>query len=536
MPRVRPEERLRPPLRPGRRVVSRALPPQLVIAGLGPAGLDLLPEHTLRVLTHAQRVLLRTGRHPAARELAQRGVRFDTLDQLYERAVSFEDLYARIAAHVLDSVQVGPDAGAPLEEGPALVYAVPGHPLLGEESVRLLLPRAQERKFRVQILPAPGFVDVVAVALAEAGEVPNLVEWQVVDGAALTAVWWDTGRPTLIFQVDDGPTASRTKLALTEEYPDEFPVWIVRHAGEAGAAQVLRLPLYQLDRKEAGAYDHLCTLYLPPLPAEQRRPGFREFVEVVARLRAPDGCPWDREQDYRSLRRYVIEEAYEVLDAVDDQDPDRLCEELGDLMLQVLMYSQLGREDGTFDIRDVIAVHLEKLIRRHPHVFGSVSAADTDEVLRNWERIKREEKPERASILDGVPAGLPALMKALEVSKRVVRVGFEWPALPDVLAKVEEEFREFRAELPEGCTPDRVLADETRARLEAELGDLLFTLVNVARWLKLDPEDALRQMVARFSRRFREVERLAAASDSPLTELSLEELDRLWGQAKIAVG
>lgn len=533
---VRPEERLRPRLRPGRRFVSRAFPPHLIVAGLGPAGLDLLPEQTLRVLTHAQRLLLRTGRHPAARELEQRGVRFDTLDHLYEQAVSFNELYACLAAQVLDSVEMGLEAECTAEGGSALVYAVPGHPLLGEESVRLLLPGAREREFRVQVLPAPGFVDVVAVALAEAGEVPDLVEWQVVDGAALSAVWWDPGRPTLIFQVDDGPTASRTKLALTEEYPDEFPVWLVRHAGEPGAAEVLRLPLYQLDRKEAGPYDHLCTLYLPPLPAEQRRPGFREFVEVVARLRAPDGCPWDREQDYRSLRRYVIEEAYEVLDAVDDEDPDRLCEELGDLMLQVLMYSQLGREDGTFDIRDVIAVHLEKLIRRHPHVFGSVPAADTDEVLRNWERIKREEKPERASVLDGVPAGLPALMKALEVSKRVVRVGFEWPALPEVLAKVEEELREFRAELPAGFTPDRVLGDATRVRLEAELGDLLFTLVNVARWLKLDPEEALRQMVARFSRRFREVERLASATESPLTGLSLEELDRLWAQAKAAVG
>jgi MazG family protein len=248
-------------------------------------------------------------------------------------------------------------------------------------------------------------------------------------------------------------------------------------------------------------------------------------VEVVAKLRAPDGCPWDREQTYKSLKRFVLEESYEVLEAIDSEDPDRLCEELGDLLLQVVLLSQLGAEDGYFDVRDAAGSIVRKLIRRHPHVFAGLEVADAEEVHRNWERLKREEKPERGSVLDGVPKDLPALMKALEVSKCVVKVGFEWPELPDVLRKLDEEVAELKAEL-EHRDPNR---------LAAEIGDILFTLVNVARWLKVDPEEALRKMVERFGARFREVERLAAAEGRPVAERDIRDLDRLWSEAKAAL-
>src|SRR5207249_972037 len=182
-----------------------------------------------------------------------------------------------------------------------------------------------------------------------------------------------------------------------------------------------------------------------------------------------------------ALKRFVLEESYEVLEAIDGGDPERLCDELGDLLLQVVLQAQLGREDGYFDIRDVIAGHVDKLIRRHPHVFGDVQVAGSDEVLVNWEQLKRQERPERESVLDGVPVHLPALLKALEVSKRVVKIGFEWPTLEDVLAKVDEEVAELREALPRG----------SRQELEGELGDILFTVVSVARYLKIDPEEAL---------------------------------------------
>lgn len=485
----------------------------LTILGLGPSGLSLLSRQSLEALESAETLILRTERHPAAQELRERGVSFTTLDEVYQRTRSFEHLYPRLAEAVFEAAQRGP-----------VTYAVPGHPLLGEESVRLLLERARGAGLPVRVLPAMSFVDVVAAALSAGGYTPDLTQWQVADGAILDRVWWDPERPTLIFQVDDALAASRVKLALLEEYPEATEVVVVRSAGDPDREQVLSLPLYRMDREEAGEYDHLTTVYVPPLAPDARRPGFRQFVQVVAKLRGPDGCPWDREQTYQSLRRFVLEEAYEVLEAIDSDDPAKLSEELGDLMLQVLLLSQIGAEEGTFDIRDVMATIVEKLIRRHPHVFGEVSVENTEEVLRNWEAIKRQEKPERTSVLDGVPRELPALMKALEVSKRVVRVGFEWPSFQAVLDKLDEEVAELKAELP----------DRNRARLKDEVGDLLFTVVNVARWLKVDPEEALREMVGRFSRRFREVERLAAADGRPITELGIEELDRLWEQAKEA--
>jgi len=484
----------------------------LTIVGLGPAGLDLLPARNLTALRAAPRVLLRTGRHPAAAELAAAGVAYETLDALYEASPDFAGLYPRLAAAVLVAVEDGPVA-----------YAVPGHPLLGEESVRLLLAECRARGLPVTVLAAPGFADAVAAALAVAGECPDLTEWQVADGAALEAVWWDPARPTLVFQVDDAAAASRVKLALMTEYPDDFDVFLVRRAGDPAAESVARLPLFQIDRPAAGEYDHLTTLYLPPLPETLRRPGFPELTGVIARLRAPDGCPWDREQTCATLKRFVLEEAYEVLEAIDGGDPETLCDELGDLLLQVVLLAQIAADEGHFTIRDVCAAIVEKLIRRHPHVFGDVRAEDSEAVRRNWDAIKRAEKPERESALDGVPRDLPALMKALEVSKRAARVGFEWASLDDVFAKLAEETAELQAERP-AADPDR---------LAEEMGDLLFTVVNIARWLKVDPEQALRRMVERFGARFRAMERRAAAAGG-LEDLDAAELDRLWEAAKQA--
>jgi len=262
-------------------------------------------------------------------------------------------------------------------------------------------------------------------------------------------------------------------------------------------------------------------------PAPQPADGpadFAALAEVMARLRGPDGCPWDREQTPVSLRKYVIEEAYEVMEAIDAQSPAKLSEELGDLLLQVVFHAQLASETGAFTLSQVTQSITEKLIRRHPHVFGTVTVSGSDEVLTNWEQIKRSEPgyEDRHSILDGIPPALPALMRALEVSKRVVKVGFDWPSTSEVLDKVEEEIAELRAEIAAGQT----------ARAGDELGDLLFTLVNVARRLKIDPEDALRRMTLRFAARFRFIERFAAETNRAVSDLTLAEMEAVWQQAK----
>jgi tetrapyrrole methylase family protein/MazG family protein len=336
----------------------------------------------------------------------------------------------------------------------------------------------------------------------------------------------DVTQGLLLFHVHDRTSASQAKLALMRDYPDDWEIAIIRAAGVTGQESVLRVPLFRLDRETV---DHLTSVYVPPLPPALRRPGFPELVGLMARLRAPDGCPWDREQDHRTLRRFFIEETYEVVEAIDQDDPELLCEELGDVLLQVVFHAQLATETGIFSIDDVAAQIVQKLVRRHPHVFGDVDAADSAEVLRNWERIKKQEKSgqenrRRDSLLDGIPGGLPALMQAMEVSKRVVKVGFEWGNFADVLLKLDEEVAELKAEL----------TAETRdhARIVAEMGDLFFTLVQVARWQKVDPEEALRQMLARFSSRFRHIERRAAEQQRALTEMTLAEMDLLWDEAK----
>lgn len=252
---------------------------------------------------------------------------------------------------------------------------------------------------------------------------------------------------------------------------------------------------------------------------------FGELVTVMARLREPvGGCPWDVQQTPLTLKKYVIEEAYEVVEAIDAGVSEKLCEELGDLLLQVVFHAQIAGEMGQFTIGDVTRGITEKLIRRHPHVFGNVSVADAEQVLVNWEQIKRGEKgyEDRVSILDGIPPELPALMRALEVSKRVVKVGFEWPDALQVLDKVNEEIAELRAEITSGNT----------ARAAEEMGDLLFTLVNVARHLKVDPEESLRQMTKRFAQRFLQIENYAEAQGRTLNELSLAEMEEVWQQAK----
>ena len=269
---------------------------------------------------------------------------------------------------------------------------------------------------------------------------------------------------------------------------------------------------------------------------------FDSLLQVMAKLRAPDGCPWDRQQTHPSLKPYLIEEAYEVLEMIDQDNPARLREELGDVLLQVVFHAQIGSESGTFTIDDIIRSLTEKLIRRHPHVFGTPEqkdhALDSDEVKIRWEHIKRKERKESGqagSLLDGVPKTLPALLRAYQVQARASRVGLDWQRMEEVLHKLEEELRELRDAMAALAAPsaDSVDSDDTRRiAVEAELGDVLFTLVNLARFLKVNPEEALRKTVTRFMGRVRFLEAHVDASGRNLEDLTQTELDALWEEAK----
>lgn len=264
-------------------------------------------------------------------------------------------------------------------------------------------------------------------------------------------------------------------------------------------------------------------------PPDPNLPGIDQLTDIVAKLRGPGGCPWDREQTHASLRSALLEEAHEVVAAIDNRDDANLREELGDLLLQSVFHAQLAAEEGRFTFNDVAREIATKLVRRHPHVFAADHCADSAAVLQRWEEIKRAEKGDAtASALDGLPGGLPALLHAQKTQKKAARVGFDWPDVEPVFAKLHEEISELRAAL---TAPATDLLSPISA-IEDELGDLLFTVVNLARKLHLDAETALHRSTRKFSTRFRAVEQLASARGITLEKLTLAELDQLWDEVK----
>jgi len=261
-------------------------------------------------------------------------------------------------------------------------------------------------------------------------------------------------------------------------------------------------------------------------PSSSAGAKFDELVEIMARLRGPDGCPWDREQDFRSLKKYLLEEAYEVLHSIEAEDWPNLAEELGDLMLQPVFLAQMASERGLFTIADSLQAINGKLVRRHPHVFGDAQAETADDVKHRWDQIKAEEKREQGrhdqALLEGVPRALPALMEAQEIGAKVAKVGFDWPSPDEVVAKVHEELEEIRHARTTG----------NRTAVEEELGDLLFAVTNLARLLKVDAEQALRQANLKFRKRFSYVEARLASEENPLGQATLEEMEEKWQEAK----
>lgn len=311
------------------------------------------------------------------------------------------------------------------------------------------------------------------------------------------------------------PDLAQVKQVLLNQYPGNHPIQVVR--GLEAEPVIERLVLNALD--QAAPPDEHSVIYLPPL---EHASSFERFQETIAHLRAPEGCPWDRKQTHSSLRPYLLEETYEVLEALDAGDLDALREELGDLLLQIVLHSQIGVDMGTFRMADVVAGINAKIIRRHPHVWGSVAVNDDQDVKVNWDRLKQAEKNGNGSVpsrLAGVSKSLPALSQAYSYQDRAARVKFDWATIEPVIAKVHEEIGEI-ADAPD---------EQARAM---EMGDLLFAVVNWARWLNIDPESALRGANARFYRRFYYVEQQAAAQNRPLDEMSLEEMDALWEAAK----
>jgi tetrapyrrole methylase family protein/MazG family protein len=477
----------------------------ITIVGLGPGDPRYLTREAWAMLKSADEIWLRTKRHPTVVGLPPHLTLY-SFDYLYEEAEDFPQVYNAITEEVL---RLG-------QRSEGIIYAVPGHPLVGEATVMQVLSGAAEAGLAVRVIEGLSFIEPTLAVL----RIDALAGLQVCDAVELAACYHpplNPDLPALLGQLYDRALAADVKLTLMNQYPDDHEVVLV-HAAGTPAQRVVRLPLYELDRQDDIA--HLTTLYIPPLLGVT---SFEGLQGTVARLRAPNGCPWDREQTHESLRAGLLEEAYEVLAGIDAGDVNALQEELGDLLLQVLLHVQIALEAGEFKMAQVIFGIDAKLKHRHPHVWGERRVKDTKEVLQRWEELKREEKGEERSVLDGVPAPLPALQQADTYGRRAARLGFDWPEAGGVIDKIREEIAEVEA---------AIIPREQ----EAELGDLLFAVVNWARWLDVDPEAALRRANVRFARRFRRVEWMARERGLDMVSLTIDELEALWQEAKLNGG
>ena len=490
----------------------------LTIVGLGPGGAGTMTVAALELLKRAPRVIIRTGKHPAVEELGKIGVRFSTLDRFYEQFSDFGEVYEHITSAVMEEARAGP-----------VVYAVPGHPLVGEESVAKLIVSAERAGLSYKILPAMSFLDpVLAVLRIDISDGLKIIDGMgLIEGAGRPECLPDPMVANLVMQVYSPMVASEVKLSLMDFYPDEYRVTVIRAAGIPGEERKEEIPLFELDR--LNWVDHLTCIYIPPhhdTKVMVSRFSLDRLVDILDGLRDINGCPWDKEQTHFTLKKYLLEETYEVLDAIDEGNMYKVCEELGDLLLQIAFHAQIARECGFFDMNDVVASISEKLVRRHPHVFGATTARTSAEVSANWEEIKKgelEEKGEtRQSLLDGIPQSMPALMKADKIQRKAAKVGFDWPDYSGALDKVTEETAEIK----------QAITEDNPGRVQDEIGDLLFASVNLARLLKVNPEEALIMAVRKFTERFKYMESLAAQTRSNLKEMDLNALDRLWEEAK----
>jgi tetrapyrrole methylase family protein/MazG family protein len=476
------------------------------IVGLGPGAKDALTIGTLELLKSSHKVLFRTEKHPNVEYLKTQGVIFETYDSFYEKYDSFDEVYKNIAEDIIEKHVQCRD----------LVYAVPGHPLVAEKSVTLLLKLCEENNIEVEILPAVSFIDAVMESL----RIDPIEGIKIIDAFDINNQVLDKRVGLIITQVYNGFIASETKLALSEYYSDDTEIYFVRAAGVKEIESIRKIKLYDLDRQED--IDYLTSIYIPR--DLNNTVDFHDLLKVMDTLRGEDGCPWDMEQSHESLKRYLIEECYEVLEAIDENNDEMLVEELGDVLLQVVFHAQIGKEDGYFNINDIIKAITNKMILRHPHVFGDVKVKGSEEVLTNWEDIKGKEKnfSSYTDTLKHVAKNLPGLIRAEKVQGKAAKVGFDWNNADPALEKVLEELEEVKD----------VYKTNNRAKIQEEVGDLIFAAVNVARLLDIDPEFAVNYTIDKFIKRFQFIEESAGKKGLDLKDMTLDEMDQLWNEAK----
>lgn len=476
------------------------------VVGLGPGATESLTIGTLEVLKGGKNIYLRTEKHPTVDYLKSISIQFETYDDKYEQYNNFDDVYKAIAEDLIQKHKMYGE----------VIYGVPGHPLVAETSVKLLIGLCEKEEIELEILPAVSFIDAVIESL----KLDPIEGLKIIDAFDIKNQVLDKRVGLLITQVYNKFIATDIKLALQEYYKDDMEIYFVRAAGVKGLESTRKIKLYELDRQEDT--DYLTSIYIPKdLEATK---DFQDLIQVMHTLRDENGCAWDREQTHETLKKYLIEECYEVLEAIDEQDEDKIIEELGDVLLQVVFHAQIAKEEGYFNVNDVIKSITNKMISRHPHIFKDVQSKNSEQVLESWENIKIKEKgfESYTDTLKHVPKNLPGLMRADKVQQKAARVGFDWDTVEPAMEKVLEELEEVKD----------VYKDNNRAKILEEVGDLVFATVNVARLLDIDPELAVNYSIDKFINRFQYIEENARNRNLDLKNMSLAEMDVLWNESK----
>lgn len=447
-----------------------------------------------KAIQSADRLFLQTALHPSVEAVRALNAAFSSMDDLFETCEDFDRLNEAIAERIVSAGDC--------------VYVATGS--IFSSQLPVVQQKAEERGVSVSVLP---YVSVSAAAF------PALPQARELSAHDLPNAF-DPEQSYVVCEIDSRLIAGEAKLALTEYFDDELAVSI-SSIGKNGDYESRLIPLCELDRQDA--YDASTCLYLGGLPYEQRkRHTLEDVMRLVRRLRAPNGCPWDREQTHASLKNALLEECYELIDAIDEGDNNHICEELGDVLLQFALHAVIAEEQGAFTTQDAATDLVEKLIYRHPHVFGEVRVSGSGDVLKNWDALKMQQRKQdtQAEVLKSVPRSFPALLRSRKVQKKAADVGFDWANAEEAFFKISEE----TAELDEAMRSGEHIAEE--------MGDLLFAVVNVARLLKLEPEFLLMEATDKFIGRFETMEQLAILRGMVLKEMTLEQMDLLWDEAK----
>ena len=476
---------------------------QLTIVTLGTGGEAFLTRQTENALRKAPQLVLRTARHPMADWLKGEGIAFDALDSLYDACEDFDEFNQKAAKKLLKLCADSP-----------VCYAVSDAAF--DTTVAAVKQLAAEKQATITVLPGVSHASR-CLALTDA----STAAVRLYAASEFDRAPHSPEEALLLTELHSQACAGDCKLKLMTLLPEETPVTFIWGQEATGELQAKQIPLFELDRQKQ--YDHLTAVYVPGVSYLQRsRYNMNDLVQVVMRLRAPDGCPWDREQTHESILPDLLEESYEFIQATREEDIDHMYDELGDVLLQVAMQAEIAHEHGEFDLLDVTSAICGKMIERHPHVFGQVKADTSDQVLENWEALKRQQRgiTSHADAMDNVSTGLSPLLRASKVQKKAAKVGFDFDNAQDALKKVYEEADEVKENLAQQMDP------------EEEIGDLFFSVVNVCRLCGKNPDIALFSAVEKFISRFRGMENAVKNAGKSIEDLTLSEMDVYWEAGK----